>query len=420
MSDRFSELSPSKIIFYSLIIGLALRITIGIPYTYPIEDNYWILASTNFTAGQGLYGLPGYYYFPSWGYVLSIITFVANKAGIGYGHYGDFGTAIKDCDVVIPSLGYSTLFLIVLIILDVLVGYLIYRIGCRITTERRAAIMFAVWFLCPITIMMSSVRLMFENFEIMLMLLALLFMMDRKNFVSGLFMGTCLLSKQFGVFMAVLMSGYSYAHSHSLRGILEYFLGILVSVAVLMFPILLMGDLAESLHWLTSRMDSGVGSSGGSLFNVNLILMPLLGILTLFSAYHVARSKEENIGTISLLALLPLVVMLILAGNVQYYLFVLPFLVLALNRWTMVPTFFMLSVLGIMSLICFITTCSSTFVDSGFFGADVIESITSWFSPAESHRTFYEHWKMATGAVLTIVVAGALYFRYRGPALESE
>lgn len=419
MSGFIDGLSPGRTVFYALILGLVLRIIIGIPYTYPIEDNYWILASVNFTAGQGLYGLPGYYYFPSWGYILSLITLVANMLGISYGHYGDFGTGIKDCDTVIPSLGYSTLILIVLVVLDVLVGYLIYRIGCRFTTEKRAAAMFAIWFLCPLTITTSSVRLMFENFEIALMLLSLLFMMDRRYFVSGLFMGACLLSKQFGVFMAVMLIGYAYSRSREIRSSLEYIAGILVAVAVLMLPVLMAGDLAESLHWLTSRVDSGIGSNG-ALFNVNLVLLPVLGIMTLVFSYLISRSKGEDIGTMSLLALFPLAVMLIMAGNVQYYLFTLPFLILALNRWTMVPAFFMLSALGAMSLICFITTCSTTFVDSGFFGSDLIESITAWLSPAESHRAFYEHWKMATGVVLTVIVAGALYFRCRGSRLESQ
>ena len=202
MISWFGSLSTRRLAILVLVTGLVLRIVLGLFYTYPIEDNYWILGSTNLTAGEGLYGVPGYYYLPVWGYFLAVMTAVANFLGISYGHYyDDIGTSLKDCDVIIPSVEYSLMVLAVLIIFDILVAHLIFRIGCRFTggDERKAVIMAAIWFLCPLTIAISSIRLMFENVEIFFLLASVLMLMDRKPFPAGLLMGACFLSKQFGI-----------------------------------------------------------------------------------------------------------------------------------------------------------------------------------------------------------------------------
>ena len=176
MISWFGSLSTRRLAILVLVTGLVLRIVLGLFYTYPIEDNYWILGSTNLTAGEGLYGVPGYYYLPVWGYFLAVMTAVANFLGIPYGYYyDDIGTSLKDCDVIVPSIEYSLMVLAVLIIFDILVAHLIFRIGCRVTgDERKAVIMAAIWFLCPLTIAISSIRLMFENVEIFFLLASVL------------------------------------------------------------------------------------------------------------------------------------------------------------------------------------------------------------------------------------------------------
>ena len=54
LSEYYERLTARQILIATLIIGLLARIVVGLFYKYPIEDNYWILASTNFTAGEGL------------------------------------------------------------------------------------------------------------------------------------------------------------------------------------------------------------------------------------------------------------------------------------------------------------------------------------------------------------------------------
>ena len=400
MISWFGSLSTRRLAILVLVTGLVLRVVLGIFYTYPIEDNYWILGSTNLTAGEGLYGVPGYYYLPVWGYFLAVMTAVANFLGIPYGQYYDnIGTSIKDCDIIVPSVEYSMMVLAVLIIFDVLVAHLIFRIGCRVTgDERKAVIMAAIWFLCPLTIAISSIRLMFENVEIFFLLASVLMLMERRPFPAGLLMGACFLSKQFGLFAAIILLGYSYAQTKDIRYSLRCVAGAAVSVLILMAPVIINGDLETSMHWLTSRVDAGASTS---TFNLTIVLTPLVVLMTAALSIKVARDGMQDFRTLSLLMLLPVALMFILPGNVQYYLFLLPFMVFAFTREMYVP-YVSMSLLAVMSLLVVINMCSMIYVDSGLPGAGIIDGIADFLEPFEDHSHLYELLKSITGALVAI------------------
>ena len=73
-----------RILAYSLVIGLAVRAVVSVFLTYHVDFNYWILTSENLTAGEGLYGMPGYFYTPVWGFVLAVLSNLANLFGVPY------------------------------------------------------------------------------------------------------------------------------------------------------------------------------------------------------------------------------------------------------------------------------------------------------------------------------------------------
>lgn len=408
--ELYDKLSVRNTVLIVAAVGILARIVVGTFYTYPIEDNYWILASSNFTAGEGLYGLPGYYYLPLWGYILVLITAVANFFGIPYGHYVvDFGTSIKDCDVVLPTMEYSLLVMGVLILFDMLVAYLIYKLGVKVTNdEKKSVMMAAAWFLCPLTIMMSSVRLMFENVEIFFLFASLLLMMYRRPAEAGLLMGACLLSKQFGIFVAIFLIGYAYAQTRDFRYVSKYILGTVAMALILMVPVIAGGDFSASMHWLTSRVDAG---SSASMFNMTLYLLPVIVLFTFLATYLIAKRGITDLGFVSLVMVLPVAIMLMIAGNVQYYLFLLPFLLLVIDRYTVIP-FTTMGILGILSLTSFITMCSEIFVESDWPLSGAVESFTAFLSPLEDYTWFYELWKSVTGISIVAFVL-ALLFRWR-------
>lgn len=409
--EWFRTLTVRQLAVLVLVVGLVLRVVIGLFYTYPIEDNYWILASTNLTAGEGLYGVPGYYYLPVWGYFLALITAFTNFLGIPYGHYVDnIGTIIKDCDIIVPTVEYSMTVLVVLIIFDVLVGYLIYRIGMKVTgDERKSVIMSAIWFLCPLTIAISSIRLMFENVEIFFLLVSVLLLMERKPTAAGMAMGACLPSKQFGVFAALLLLAYSYSQTRDLKYSLKYLGGALISALILMAPVIANGDFETSMHWLTSRVDSG---GSGDVFNYSIILTPLMALLTIFLSYRVARHGVKDFATLSLYMLLPVAIMFVIPGNVQYYLFLLPFMIFASAREMRLP-YISMGILAALSLLVVIGLCSGIYVESGLPGAGIINGIAEFLEPLEQFDWLYTAFKSLTGLLAAAVAVYLLLIKPR-------
>ncbi len=60
---------------------------VGIFFTHPTDVNYLVTVSENLFSNEGLCELPGYYYIPVWGYMLSAVTSIIGVAGIPLGEY---------------------------------------------------------------------------------------------------------------------------------------------------------------------------------------------------------------------------------------------------------------------------------------------------------------------------------------------
>ena len=166
-------------------------------------------------------------------------------------------------------------------------------------------------------------------------------------------------------------------------------------------PVILNGDLETSMHWLTSRVDAGVSTSA---FNLSIILTPLIVLLTVVMGFKVARDGVQDFRTLSLLMLLPVAIMFILPGNVQYYLFLLPFMVFAFTKEMYIP-YVSMSLLAVMSLLVVINLCSLIYVDSGLPGAGIIDGIADVLDVFEGHSISYEFLKSITGALVAIATA---------------
>ncbi len=150
MSD-FLRSRIGRDLFIVAIIGLIIRYVVGAFFTYPTDVNYWVIVSENLFSNEGLYGLPGYYYTPVWGYVLSAVTSVVGLLGIPLGEYVPElvgPNMVLDWTNTLPSFGYAMAIKTVLFIFDLLVAIVLFRIGMRLYGEKRAFWMFTIWFLC--------------------------------------------------------------------------------------------------------------------------------------------------------------------------------------------------------------------------------------------------------------------------------
>lgn len=405
LKDLLWSSTPRKLVTI-VIIGLFIRYFVGLFFTYPTDINYWVLVTENYISGADMFSLPGYYYTPVWGYFLSVISAIAGFTGIPLGEYVPdlvAGSMAMDWKITLPSLSYALLVKSFLFLFDVLAAIVLYRIGRVVFDEKRAILMFAVWFLCPFTIIISSIRIMFKNLEILFMLLSLLMMLKRRPAWAGVMMGLSLMTKPYGMFLAILMMGYSYAQARSVKYTVTYVVTTLVAGLSVMIPILLSGQLDESLIWLTSR-----AGSGGSGYSVSLYLMPSLVVIAVVISFLMAFFRKDSFDLLVGAGMILAAGMLIIPGNIQYYLLLLPFLLMVRSRWVY-PAMFMFMCISVCSFISFSTWSSVLYVNTGYWGSGVLDIFTDILWPIDS-TIAYDDLKTVT-ALAVILAPVATYLR---------
>ena len=388
-----------------IVVGLVVRYALGILYTYPTDINYWMTVTENIAAGESLYSLPGYYYTPVWGYFLALLTPFIQFSGIPLGEYApEFvgsGQMAQDWNCVMPSIEFALVVKTFLFLADLAVMFLIYRVGCFMTTEKRSFVLASIWFLCPFVILISSVRVMFENLEIMFMLLAFYALLTRHPAAAGVAMGLSLMVKPYGIFLGLLMIGYSYAQSGSARYTLSYVIATMLTGLAVMLPVFMEGDLSEALMWMSNKSP---GQSTGSSYNLVVYIVPVLLLLTLFSSAAIAREGNDDPRRILTIALVLMALMLVVPGNIQYYMMLIPLaLLVPMSYKNAIP--FMFAVLSVFAFLSYNDWSAALYIHYGFPGAGLLDSF-SQFCSGLSQAVGYNPLKSLTAilcAVLPVV-----------------
>ena len=386
------------------VIGLFIRYFVGILFTYPTDINYWVLVTENFISREDLFGLPGYYYTPVWGYFMSVITAIGGFTGIPLGEYIPElvgGSMIMDWKITMPSLSYALLIKSFLFLFDFLVALVLYRIGKLVFDEKRAVWMYAVWFLCPFTIIISSIRVMFENLEILFLLLSLLMMLERRPMLAGVMMSLSMMTKPYGMFMGVLLLGYSYAQSRSVKYSATYLASVVLTGLLLMVPVIMSGEIQESMIWLSSR-----AGSGGSGYNFTLYILPFLLVMSFITSIVIAWRGSTSFGLLIGAGAIITSGMLVIPGNIQYYLLLLPFILLLESRWIYVSLFMFLFI-SVCSFISYSTWSSILYVHGGYWGSGILDSFVDFLYPIDS-TIAYDKFKTVTA--ITVMLAPALSY----------
>lgn len=381
------------------VIGLVIRYVVGTFFTYPTDVNYWIIVSENLFSNEGLYGLPGYYYTPVWGYILSAVTSIVGLIGIPLGEYvPELVTynMILDWTNTLPSMWYAMTIKTVLFVIDLLVAVTLFKIGKELYGEKKAFWMFTIWFLCPFTIVISSIRMMFENLEILLFLLSLLCMIKRHPAWAGVMMSLSVLTKPYGIFLCILMVGYSYVQSRSVRYTTQYIIAGCVTAAVLFLPVVLNGQLDEAMIWLTNR-----ASNTSTGYNGTLNIMPFILLASFVASVVMMVTGKGSTRTLIVLSAILTSLTLLTPGNIQYYLVLLPFALLLPYRSNVVVimAFFTLSVFAFIS---YSTWSSVLYVHGGYVFSDLLQSFVSMLYPIDSTLSY--NWFKSVVAYSVIAV----------------
>ncbi len=326
------DLKCGRLFLFSLLVGLAVRFVV-LPLTYEYDIYHWAVVIQNIESGTGLYTLDGYYYTPVWGYILGAVDAFWNA----FLSIDVFGTQVHELLGVqnmenmnhvatITTPAFNTALKMFLIIVDVIVGLAVRRIATDLTDDaRKGDIAFALWFLCPIAIYMSSVQGTFDSISGLLTMLSVMLVLRERYFAGGFMLSLGILLKLYPGFALPVIVALIYSRGKRADGMLGnlamLFAGGIVAFMIVMAPTFADGTFMSAFTFITDR--SGGGSLMESLFGTAGIIIAL--VLMVVFTVAMARSRDPD-GTFVGYAMLALIGGIFANLGPQYPLVVIPLL----------------------------------------------------------------------------------------------
>lgn len=336
----------SRPLFLVVLAGIVVRLVIMPILNFNYDTNYWAMTITNMQAGFGLYGLEGYYYTPVWGYILGLFSAIQEMfVGIGV-----FGTRITDVlpiesyvdgihffSATATSVGFNFWIKVPMTLCDLAIGYLIYWfVKNRGGDDRKAVIGMALWLLCPLSIIVTSVSGMFDAFSVFFTLLTLLLVYRGRFFLGGATFALAVLTKFFPGFLLFVLIAYVLSkHKKDGTGYrkLTYAIaGFVAMFLAIMLPQMMDGTFVEAFTFLSSRASTG----GDAPFLVQLMSMTavpyflIVLIVSLALSIRLYRRKDEDIdGSFFMTCAVVVASVFLYPSSPQYILLFIPFIICA-------------------------------------------------------------------------------------------
>ena len=379
-----------------LIVGILIRLLLSPIMTMGYDVYHWALTISNFQSGNGLYGLAGYYYTPVWGYILGF-TSVLQDLLVNVPLFGErFMEALPletggytKATATITTIGFNVSFKIILFIADALVGYLIYSaIKNHTGDEKKATIGFALWFMCPIVIVISAVCGMFDAFSVLFLLAAVLLAYNSKYLLAGSMFALSVLTKFFPLFFLMFFVAYILMKHKddgtAKKNLLLAVIGAAVTSLVIFIPQILTGTVSDSFFFLMGRTGSGLGLGLGAIETYGTVVAyTAIFIIVTYIAWRYYKKGDSTPQTMVKYMLLIAVVTLLYPPTPQYVLIMLPFLIfmVMIRKEMMLPW----KLLSIFVTAFALTSMFTLFMSYGAYGgAFSLESVVSLM---EGYRT---------------------------------
>ncbi|WP_048113004.1 glycosyltransferase family 39 protein [Candidatus Methanoplasma termitum] len=385
--------------------------------------DYWAVIIRNIESGQGLYGLEGYYYTPVWGYFLSFQSVIQelfmniNVMGLRVPETFSIETLPWGFTSNVTSVAFNTAIKIPFLISDLIVGYLVYwLIKDRTQDMRKATVGFALWFLCPIVIMVTSAAGMFDTFAVLFTLLCIVMVRKDKLFLAGVLLTFAILTKFFPIYLLFILLAYVYVKHRGegslSRSLFKAVAGALAAFFILMLPQIWNGEVSDSLLFLSSRISEEGGSiliKGAMLLNIICLAAAILfGIL-------LSRKSKEKVDDYFFIYALPLVLMpFISPGLPQYLVLAIPFLAFFIvwrNKHYFWP-WLLISIGGSMFIIaryCGLLVSAGAFTDLISLN-DIVSAMITFNTPLSHWSRLIDLSYQIAHAVELGVVLGLLFF----------
>ena len=323
------------------VLALAVRLVLVPLLTYDYDIYHWAQIIQNIQTGDGLYGVDGYYYTPTWGYLLAFLSLVMDA----FLDVGDMGSQIVELLAVqdlsfrfhtatTVTIAFAACIKVPLVIADLLTGYLVYRFILEDTgSGRKATFGMALWLLCPTVIYMSGVQAQFDSFSALMMMLVFLLVRRDRDVLAGMVLAAGTLLKFFPAFTMLVLVAYVLCKHRGdgtgAKRVLAAVAGAVTMAAVMYLPIILEGDLATSLTFVTGRTDDMQDFALEAVLNYLLIGIALLGMVV-FGYLMYRTPREEADRRLPVYMLMALALSMLISATPQYMLVMLPFLIIVM------------------------------------------------------------------------------------------
>lgn len=325
-----------------VIVGMVTRFILIPLTTMPYDMSFWAGVINGFNMGEGLYESEYFWYSPTWGYILAFLTPVMdalniNIQGIIAPGIGEDGLHYVYGAITDPA--FNAVVKSPLLISDLLVALFLFYIVRHLTDDgRKSAYAFALWFLNPLVIWNSAVQGQFDTLAILGMVSSILFTLQGRYALSGACIVFGGITKLFPIVFVPLIIAYIVSKSPDMRTALRGITASVIAgalVAVMLFlPVMITGDVSESLRFLTDRFDSYSDGATADMFRPlwgNIItLAPVIAVLILALTYRLATSRDGQEGRFVLYGMLSVAFMFmwpIAPPYSQYALVLLPLLI---------------------------------------------------------------------------------------------
>lgn len=264
------------------------------------DSDYWAAVIRNINAGEGLYGMEGYYYTPVWGYVLGLVSAFQNACL----SLGDSATRVFEV-VYFEASGHQTTATVTtvvfnyctkvpLLVCDAVLAYLTYVLVYDIRRDRgRATLAFALVFLCPVIVGSTGIIGMPDTMAAMFMMFSLILLLRNRPFFAGMCFAMAALTKFFPVFLFFPLLAYLFSRNKGdLRAgciqVASAAAGAVMVTAAIFLPQILEGDLSACFQFITDR--SGTSPVSGILARLMGYTRITVYLLVILASLLVARN----------------------------------------------------------------------------------------------------------------------------------
>ena len=318
-----------------LACGIIVRLIVSVALQFNNDTAAWATTISNIEGGNGLYDVAGYYYPPVWGYILA--AFAATIRTVGIGNLGDMFPEIlfagDNDDAFLTSPGFDLTFGLMMLVVDLLGALALYWLIRTYTDDVvKAKIGFTLYFLAINIVFIGADGGMFDNISAFMTVLCVCLLVKGHDFLAGSMFAMAVLTKLFPVFLIFILVAYLFKKDRNqwIPRLVKSVSGAAVMVAILLLPIILSGNLMDSMTFVTSRagavdnpVDVLLKYSSVSVYLVILVLEALI-------AHRFTKKDEGEVDRSFLWAVfVSVTVIFIYPGAPQYIVLMIPFLVMA-------------------------------------------------------------------------------------------